>query len=469
MFRVSPSIQEYIPQAVLDICAALRDNGYQAYLVGGAVRDSLRGEAPGDWDIATDALPTKVLSLFPKTIPTGLKYGTVTVIHCGLNVEVTTFRSDGTYRDARHPEDVSFSTSIEEDLQRRDFTVNAIAYEPDKDEFVDPYGGRRDLRLRLLRTVGEPKERFAEDALRMLRFFRFLATLGFRAHRKTLAAIDPPLIRHISPERLRDELCRLLLAKSPGSTLSAMHRTGLLEEILPELALGDGVTQGSFHRHDVLRHSLHALDNTLPRLDLRWAALLHDVAKPMTRFEKSGEIHFYGHDVEGEKLTRAILNRLRYSSKFTQKVALLVRWHMFPVHARSTDKALRRFIRKVGKDNVLDLMEIRRADILALGRQTTCAGWNHWQTLRGRLVEIMDSDATFTISDLAIGGHEVMETLGLSPGPDVGSALEWLLEKVLDEPGLNHPAELLNLLQSYEKAPLSEKDRKINSGSEPKR
>jgi tRNA nucleotidyltransferase (CCA-adding enzyme) len=453
VFRVSSNIQEHIPQAVLEICGTLKDNGYQAYLVGGAVRDSLRGEAPGDWDVATDALPSKVLSLFPKTIPTGIKYGTITVILQGLPVEVTTFRADGVYQDARHPADVSFSISIEEDLKRRDFTVNAIAYDPWAKEFIDPYGGRRDLKRHLLRTVGDPKERFTEDALRMLRFFRFQATLGFRPHRKALEAIQPPLIRKISPERIRDELSKLLLAELPGPTLFSMHNVGLLGEILPEVARGDGITQGSYHRFDVLRHSLHAMDSTLPRLDLRWAALLHDVAKPMTRIEDANGIHFYGHDVEGEKIARAILTRLRYSNQFIKKVALLVHWHMFPVHAHSTDKALRRFIRKVGKDNVLDLVELRRADILALGRQTTYGSWINWQTLKDRLAEIMDSDATFVVSDLAVDGHDVMTTLDLPPGPEVGSALEWLLERVIDEPKLNQREKLIDLLQSYEKTP----------------
>ncbi|NMB46600.1 MAG: CCA tRNA nucleotidyltransferase [Firmicutes bacterium] len=457
MFRVSHDIQEHIPQAVRAICDTLKDNGYQAYLVGGAVRDSLRGEAPEDWDVATDALPTTVLSLFPKTIPTGIKYGTVTVMLRGIAVEVTTFRSDGIYRDARHPEDVSFSTSIAEDLQRRDFTINAIAYDPEARKFIDPFGGRRDLGRRLLRTVGDPQERFAEDALRMLRFFRFMATLRFRPHRRTLAAIDPPRIRNVSSERIRDELSKLLLAKLPSKTLLTMHETGLLQEILPEVAQGDGITQGSFHRFDVLHHSLQALDSALPRLQLRWAALLHDAAKPMTRIEDADGIHFYGHDVEGEKLTRAILTRLRYSRELTEKVALLVRWHMFPIHSRSTDKALRRFIRKVGKENVLDLMEIRRADILALGRQATWAGWTHWETLRERLVEVMDSDATFAVSDLAVSGHDVMAALDLPPGPAVGAVLEWLLEKVLDDPQLNQRTRLLKLMQSYEKTPLVQK------------
>ncbi|NMB12852.1 MAG: CCA tRNA nucleotidyltransferase [Firmicutes bacterium] len=454
MFLVSPNIYEYIPQAVLEVCDTLIANGYQAYLVGGAVRDSLRGEAPKDWDVTTDALPAKVLSLFRKTIPTGIKYGTITVIVQGIPVEVTTFRADGIYRDGRHPENVSFSSNIEADLQRRDFTVNAIAYNPQNREFVDPYGGRRDLKRQLLRAVGDPKERFAEDALRMLRFFRFLATLKFRPHRQTLEAIEPSLIRNISAERIRDELSKLLLAEFPGPTFLTMHRTGLLEEILPEIIRGEGVTQGSYHRFDVLRHSLHAMDNTLPCLDLRWAALLHDVAKPMTRMEDADGIHFYGHDVKGEKITQAILARLRYSNQFTKKVALLVRWHMFAIHAHSTDRALRRFVRKVGKDNALDLMEIRRADILALGRQTTCSGWNHWQILRDRLQEIIDSDATFTVKDLAISGRDVMAALDLPPGPQIGSALDWLLEKVLDDPSLNQKPKLIDLLQSYEKTPL---------------
>ncbi len=454
MFRLMPSIDEYVPQAVLDVCSTLRSNGCQAYIVGGGIRDSLMGCAPEDWDVATDAHPPRVLSLFPKTIPTGIRYGTVTVFMGDMSVEVTTFRSEGVYKDSRHPEEVSFGSTIEEDLKRRDFTVNAIAYEPDSRRFVDPYGGRRDIRRRLLRTVGDARERFAEDALRMLRFFRFLATLEFRPHKDALKAINPPLIRHISSERIRDELNRLLVAQSPGRALLLMHRAGLLEEILPEIAQGSGVTQGSFHRHDVLEHSLHAVDAVLPRLDLRWAALLHDVGKPATRIEEADGIHFYGHDVEGEKLTRSILARLCCSKQFIDKVAILVRWHMFPIHAHSTDRALRRFIGKVGKENVLDLMEVRRADILALGKQTTCTSWAYYQELLDRLKAILESDAALSVSDLAINGHDVMDTLKIPPGPRVGAILELLLEKVLDDPSKNNRIELLAMLQFLENIPL---------------
>ena len=452
MFGFSTRIQNQIPQAVLNICNTLRDNGYQAYVVGGAVRDILLGKVPGDWDVATDAHPDQVISLFTKTIPTGIKFGTVTVVK-DISVEVTTFRSDGIYRDARHPQDVSFSTSIEEDLKRRDFTINAIAYDPITKNFIDPYGGRRDLRRRILRAVGDPKERFSEDALRMLRFFRFLATLEFKPCRRSLAAVEPALIRKISIEKIRDEMSKLLLAKAPVATLLTMHKAGLLQEILPEVALGDGVTQGSFHRFDVLRHSLEAVDNSLPQLELRWAALLHDVAKPKLRTEAEHGIHFYKHDVEGEQMARDILTRLRYSKKFVEKVATLVRWHMFSVHGQSTDKALRRFVRRVGKENVMDLMELRRADILALGKQTTCNAWHNWRMLRDRLQAVLDSDTILTINDLAIGGHEVMAALDLKPGPEVGAALEWLLEKVLDDPAINEPEILLSLLQSYENTP----------------
>ncbi len=467
MFRRTAHIQSHIPSAVLDICTTLRENGYQAYVVGGAVRDSLLGKEPGDWDVATDAHPEQVMSLFPKTIPTGIEFGTVTVVK-DISVEVTTFRSDGTYRDARRPEDVTFSDSIEEDLKRRDFTINAIAYDPFAGKFVDPYGGRRDLKRRILRAVGDPHERFSEDALRMLRFFRFLATLEFKPCQKSLAAIDPTLIRKISKERIRDEMSRLLLAKAPGSTLLSMHKVGLLREILPEVAAGDGVTQGSFHRFDVLHHSLAAVDYSLPQLELRWAALLHDVAKPKLRTEDEDGIHFYKHDVEGEQMARDILTRLRYSKKFVEKVAVLVRWHMFSVHAGSTDKALKRFIRRVGKENVMNLMELRRADILALGKQVTCNAWENWRVLRNRLKEILDSDATITTADLAIGGHEVMNALNLKPGPEVGAVLEWLLEKVLDNPSLNEPETLLSLLQSYENPSLFH-NRQENTGLQRKR
>ncbi|NLK09285.1 MAG: CCA tRNA nucleotidyltransferase [Firmicutes bacterium] len=453
MFRLFNRLHEIkeIPVDVMEICEVLSNRGYQAYLVGGGVRDSLLGQTPGDWDIATDARPEDVAALFCKTVPTGIRYGTVTVIAKQLPVEVTTFRSESHYLDGRRPERVSFSKTIEEDLMRRDFTINAIAYEPLHGQFVDPFEGRKDLRRKLVRAVGEPEERFREDALRMLRFFRFLAVLGFRPHRRTLKAIQPGLIGNVSPERVQTELSKLLTAPAPGRILILMKQTGLLEEILPELVEGLGVTQGTFHRYDVFTHSIKALDYSLPRLDLRWAALLHDIAKPLTRSEDADGIHFYRHEVEGEKLAEGILTRLRYSKKLVDKVALLVRWHMFSVHAASTDKALRRFIRKVGKDNALDLVEVRRADILALGKQVEHSGWQNWQTLKERVAGILCADAALNVTDLKINGMEVMGVLGISPGPKVGQALEWLLDQVVEEPGLNDSEKLKSLLHSFSK------------------
>lgn len=438
-----------IPQAVLHICRTLHDAGYLAFVVGGAVRDSLRHLQPGDWDVATDALPATVQSLFAKTIPTGIKYGTVTVIYDNTAVEVTTFRSEGIYRDGRRPESVTFGTSIEEDLKRRDFTVNAIAYDPITGRFCDPFGGRRDLRRHLLRAVGDPVERFQEDGLRMLRFFRFLATLNLRPDRNTLAAVQPHLIRRISQERIGDELSKLLLAEKPSRGLLPMHKSGLLQEIIPELSRCDGVTQGNLHRWDVLHHLIYAADYALPDLPLRWAALLHDIAKPVTRFVDEKGIHFYQHEVKGAAMARSILQRLRYDKQTIKKVAFLVRWHMFSVHFRSTDRALRRFLHKVGKDNIFDLLELRRADILALGKQDDRLAWLAWNGLKQRLEDILAEENALSVKDLAINGRDVMEVLGIPPGPEVGQALEWLLEQVLDDPSLNEPSQLINMLKTY--------------------
>ena len=438
-----------IDPAAAAVCAALREHGHEAYLVGGALRDLLRGAAPKDWDVATSALPDQVLGIFPRVIPTGVKYGTVTVLQGEAKIEVTAFRSDGAYSDGRHPDRVVFGASIEADLARRDFTINAMAYDPVDRRLVDPFGGRQDLRRKILRTVGPPADRFTEDALRMVRYFRFLAVLELRPDSETVQAMRPSLLALVSPERIRDEMNKLLPAAKPVPGLQGMADAGLLAEIVPELLAGQGLTQGSYHRHDVMRHAFLAVEAIRPVLVPRLAALLHDVAKPSTRREDGQDVHFYGHDAAGAAMAEGILSRLRYPNDLTERITGLIRLHMFQLPIHPTGAALRRLLRKAGGPEPLrDLVELRRADIVATGRSYGQAA-QVWRELKARVEEVIAAGAAFSLGDLAIGGDEVMRLLGVGPGPEVGRILNRLLEMVLEEPALNTREKLLASAASF--------------------
>lgn len=437
-----------VPDFVISICSVLNRAGFQAFVVGGGVRDALRGESPKDWDIATDAPPTAVEELFAKTIPTGKRFGTITVRESGHLVEVTTFRQDADYSDGRRPDRVTYSQDIHEDLRRRDFTVNAIAYEPLEERFVDPHQGIRDIRRRLLRTVGEPEERFREDALRMLRMLRLAAVLEFKIHRLAKRAIHPDWIAPVSRERVREELSLLVTAKNLAPSLTLMHESGLLAEILPELAACAGVNQGSRHKWDVFFHSVRAAEIIKPELHLRLAALLHDVAKPKTRTEEERQVHFYGHDQQGEAMVKEVLSRLRYSNQLIQKTALLVRHHMFQIQPDSSPKAIRRFIRKVGKENIYDVLELRRADVLAMRVQPRQAH-HYFELLYQRVAETLAEDHVFSMEDLAIDGYDIMESLQLKPGPYIGAILNYLFDHVTEDPSDNRREVLLPMAREY--------------------
>lgn len=440
-----------VPPAVRSICAALRARGRDAYLVGGAVRDLWRGIAPQDWDVATSARPEEVLEAFPGSLPTGLKYGTVTVRRDGLAVEVTTFRGESSYGDGRHPDEVTFGLSIEEDLARRDFTVNALAYDPLCGALIDPFGGLRDLRFRRLRTVGAPDERFREDALRMLRFYRFLAVLGFRPDGAAVRAMQPGLLRRVSQERIRDELARLLTAPHAGTALRGLAASGLLAVFLPELAACANVVQGWLHRHDVLEHSIRTAETIRAELRLRLAGLLHDVGKPATRSaDAQGRIHFHGHDLRGAEMTESALARLRFPGEMAAAAARLIRLHMFQLPPDPSEAAMRRLMQKAGGPAGLrDLIELRRADMVATGRLNPL-GARYWSLLRDRAEEIIAAGGDFTLRHLAVDGWDVMQVLGIPPGPEVGRILRRLLEKVQDDPSLNEQVRLEEILRRGE-------------------
>lgn len=442
-----------VPPYIVQVCRRLRDAGFQAWLVGGAVRDLLRGLPAKDFDVATSAQPAQVTEVFSRrrTIPTGIEHGTVTVLADRPGgerepVEVTTFRGEGAYSDGRRPDSVSFVSSLREDLERRDFTMNAIAYDPLGDQIEDPFAGRVDLEAGLIRAVGDPLARFREDGLRALRAVRFAAQHGFHLDRPTEAAIPLTLdvFRKVSAERVRDELCKILSAKVPSVGLELMRTSGLLGCVIPELLEGVGQRQNRFHAHDVWHHTLAAVDATRPVSSdgpewlVRMAALLHDVAKPRTAQPKEGapeENTFYRHELVGAEMADAIARRLKLSTREREHVAGLVKNHMFWYTPDWTAGTVRRFISRVGQESLPDLFALREGDVRARGRDEDPAV--EVAELKQRIEVELKNEAALKVGDLALGGADVMRLLGCHPGPIVGEVLRRLLERVLDDANLN--------------------------------
>jgi len=451
--------KDRIPDDVLSVCARLRASGHEAFLVGGAVRDLLLERPTQDYDVATSARPEQVMKVFGRrfTVPTGLQHGTVTVVtERGRNVEVTTYRGEGAYSDGRRPDQVFFVGSIDEDLARRDFTINALAYEPAAALLRDPWHGEADLSARVIRAVGDPIARFREDGLRTMRAVRLAAQLEFSIEPHTLAAIPPAIevFRKVSAERVRDELYKLLSADKPSVGLRLMLETGLLAEVLPELLEGRGVAQNRFHRYDVLEHTLRTVDET-PARDpvVRLSALLHDVAKPRTaepRPEAPGENTFYRHEIIGADVADAVCRRLKLPNRDRERVCLLVAQHMFFYQPEWSDGTVLRFLRRVGPENVPDLFALRVGDVHARGMGEDPE--RELGELRRRIEEAMARQAALKVSDLAISGTDVMAALGCPPGPVVGDVLRALLERVTDDPALNTRAALLALVPEVVRA-----------------
>jgi tRNA nucleotidyltransferase (CCA-adding enzyme) len=445
-----------IPADVLAVCQRLRAAGRQAHLVGGGVRDLLLGRSPADFDLATDARPEAVLDLFGRSfaIPTGLKHGTVTVLTEGPRrpVEVTTFRGEGAYFDGRRPSSVTYVDSLAEDLSRRDFTMNAVAFDPVDGRLTDPFDGRGDLRRRLVRAVGDPLVRFREDGLRPMRAVRQAAQLEFEIDPPTLAAIPATLevFRKVSAERVRDELFKLLGAPRPSRGLELMRSSGLLGEVIPELLEGVGCTQNRFHKHDVFEHTLSVVDATVGDAVVRLGALLHDVGKPRARQPKEdapGEFSFFKHEVVGEAMADAICRRLKLANADRERVTSMVRNHMFFYAPEWSDGTIRRFVRRVGGPDALGaLFALREGDVAGRG-----FGENpddELGELRRRIALVASADAALRVTDLAINGQDVMRILGIGPGREIGVLLERLLERVLDDPSLNERAKLEALLSA---------------------
>jgi poly(A) polymerase/tRNA nucleotidyltransferase (CCA-adding enzyme) len=445
-------IQNQVPKEAAMSVAILQNAGFEAFLVGGCVRDMLMGRKPNDFDITTNASPEQIIPLFPKTFYEN-EYGTVGVVTCGEElgipcgdetlkvIEITPYRLEGTYSDNRHPDNVSWGKEIYDDLKRRDFTVNAIAYNPINNDLVDPYKGQEDIENKLIRAVGDPDVRFNEDGLRLMRAIRFSAQLDFDIDSVTRESIEKNahLLKNISRERVRDEFVKLLMTDFPLRGIFLMKEVGILEYVVPELLKGVGIEQNQAHSFDVWEHNLrtlqHAADKKWP-LHIRLAALFHDISKPETRrFSKEkNDYTFYGHDVVGGRVTREIMERMRFSKDLIEKVSMFVRWHMFFSDTEQiTISAVRRLISNVGKENIWDLINLRICDRIGTGRPKE-------EPYRLRMYESMVEQALqdpISLKMLKTDGTRIMNVTQETPGPKIGFVLHALFEEVLDNPEKN--------------------------------
>ena len=436
-----------LPTPVRYCMEKLERAGFCAYAVGGCVRDTLLGRTPHDYDLCTDASPQQMRDVFAehRLVCSGEKHGTVGVVLDGAVYEITTFRTEGGYADGRHPDWVRFVGSIEEDLARRDFTVNAMAYSP-KTGYVDPWGGRRDLENKVLRAVGEPERRFREDALRILRGVRFAVRYQLTPEETTRKAMFSlaPLMDRLARERVFDELCKLLPAVN-GEDL--LRFAPVLTQVIPELAPAVGFSQRSpHHAYDVFTHKAYVVENVPPVLPLRWAALLHDVGKAGTfTLDENGRGHFRGHAEAGAELADAILLRLRAPTALRTHVVFLVKHHMLPLEADK--RLLRRRIGKYGADAVRDLLTLQRADFS--GKGTGVPGEDAaFEQVEAVFREVLEENACLGMKDLAVNGRDLIG-LGFAPGPRIGQCLEQLLQRVQDELLLNEKETLLEAAREY--------------------
>jgi tRNA nucleotidyltransferase (CCA-adding enzyme) len=441
-----------VPRDVTAIVASLRLAGWRSWFVGGAVRDTLLGRDVGDWDVATQAAPAELMRVFPAAIPTGLQHGTVTVVLGGRHYEVTTLRGEGAYSDGRRPDAVHFVDDIAADLARRDFTVNAIAVDPDSGEIVDPFGGARDLGARTLRAVGDPRTRFREDGLRVLRAARFCATLDFEIEPATLAAIAPSLdtFRKVSPERVRAEWLATMRARAPSRAFEVMRESGMLAITCPELLEGVGMAQNKWHAFDVWRHGMSCMDACTGDPVLRIAALLHDVGKPRTRAfsDKTNDWTFYEHDRVGAEIAEPICERLRFSNDERARIVALVRHHLFH-YDQWTDAAVRRWIRRVGRERVEDLWQLNEADVRAKAEVVDAAEFEPLLAMKQHVARVLAAGDALTVRDLSVDGHDLIRELGLAPGRALGAVLEHLLDLVLTDPARNEREALLAAARAF--------------------
>ncbi len=440
----------HIPPWVLEVVARLKGAGYAGYLVGGCVRDAMLGREPKDYDVATSARPDEVLALFERAIPVGAAFGTVLVMPDDSQVEgvhVTTLRCDFEYTDGRRPTGVRFTDSVEEDLARRDFTVNALAWDPETDEVIDPFGGREDLASEVIRAVGDPFERFREDALRALRAVRFATDLEFDIDPSTWRAIEVEAkgVERLSAERIRDELLKILSAPDVGRGLWMMVELSLFFVVLPELRGADRMLQAKRGAPTLLDHLIQTAANCPEDPVLRLAGLLHDMGKLETRrVEPDGRVHFHGHGEVGARMARDVCRRLRMPRNDTERVVTLVDMHM-AIGGTLGKKALRRWVGRYSEAWVRDLIALGRADWGASGWRGEMPDLDRHER---DLEELLAEEDAFRLGDLAVNGHDVMRELECAPGPAVGRVLERLYEMLLDDPTANDRERLLDLIRS---------------------
>lgn len=467
-----------IPNLTFCILSTLKNSGFQAYIVGGAVRDMLQKKPVYDWDFTTNAVPQQILNLFRESFYDN-KFGTVMVAgkHLAMQFklpdselnqslfDITTFRTEFGYTDKRRPDAINWGKSVEEDLGRRDFTINAIALKPPekeeltrirklimnkslievKFEIVDPFAGRVDLAAKTIRTVGDPNVRFNEDALRMMRAVRIGSQLGFAIEKETLNAIrsNGALIKHVSWERIGDELMKIISSNYPADGILLLRAAGILDYILPELINTRDIPQAGHHIYDVQMHSIESLRHC-PSTDpiVRFATLLHDVGKAKAFRKIKGKITFYNHEMIGAEMAYQIAERLRFSKKDKDKLQKLVRWHMFSYDTQMTDAAIRRIIKRVGKENINDMMLLRVGDRKGGGSKAT--SWR-LRELQERIGEQLYEP--MTVSDLKVDGYDVMKELGMKPGPRIGKILNQLFEEVMEDSKKNEREYLLSRIR----------------------
>jgi tRNA nucleotidyltransferase/poly(A) polymerase len=435
-----------IPPFIRQILERLRGAGHEAYIAGGAVRDHVLQRPASDWDVATSASPEAIEFLFHDHTRYALKHGTIALVHKGKPFEVTPYKGSERY-----------GSHITEDLAHRDFTINAMAYDAEKEIILDPWGGRADIQHRVLRAVGDPKDRFHEDPLRLLRAVRISAELDFQIEKRTLQELSrmAGLLSQAAEERIREEVMKILMCRKPSPAFYLMVRTGLLGQILPELLEGYRKKQNELHRFTIFRHIMETVDRIEPQPVLRLTALLHDMAKPRVRQKQGGRFRFIGHEKAGAALAVAVMGRLKFGAGLTEQVSTLIAHHMDVMQYDSqwSDGALRRWIRRVGPQNIGPLLTFRRADLLAHGFRND-RHLNRLDELEKRVKAIMKSPPAFSTRDLAVDGREVMDTLGIDRGPEVGQVLHHLLEIVVDQPELNTKEALMALLKRMKKKAL---------------
>lgn len=439
-----------IPKFLRQFGHTFHEAGYQCYLVGGAVRNMIAGLPATDFDFATDAEPEAVRRLFSKVIPTGILHGTVTVLYRGHHLEVTTFRVEGTYSDSRRPDSVEFIPSIYEDLKRRDFTINAIAYDLSSGELIDPHLGKEDIQKKIIQAIGSPADRFSEDPLRMLRACRFSAQLEFSVEDATLQGIVRccSLIINVSSERVRDELIKIVTSPDPRRGFLLMDKTGLLKMVIPELSACKNVPQKGMHKFDVFHHSLMSMEFAENKLHIRLAALLHDIGKPDTlSYNEHGQPMFHNHETVSEEKSRSILRRMKFPKAVEKTVCALVRNHMFSYDNLQTDSAVRRFISRVGRDALFDLFLLRRADSCGIiGKRYACPKLSE---LENKINSLLRAETALTVGGLRVDGHILSEEAGIPKGPAMGKVLSFLLEAVIDDPEMNTKDRLVELARNY--------------------